>query len=284
MATAEATCVGHVTLTIVRGAGVNHKIVYDDRQPNAIAQGTKDCIMQAVVNGVSSTHPAKVFPNVIFTPDQGGSGGSPSGMNFTVGTGRTTITDNKIEWKSHPEDSGNWEVVTHLMAHGSTFHFYLYDVLSSSTNPAATTFSTFEHTVNGAIQEGDRFRVVWDMTIGGSIYPAAQNVAALGLSGVYTAPADQGGQTDPTTRTAFPAGTPFINDTTALGECTFEYPSTVSNVTFQWDPTLVYGYISRGAPWNFSTNQPAGIYGDGAWNTVPGTNSRVNCKFTVDVS
>ena len=115
MATAEATCVGHVTLTIVRGAGVNHKIVYDDRQPNAIAQATKDCIMQAVVNGVSSTHAAKVFPNVIYTPYHGGTG-SPSGINFTLGTGRTTVTDNKIEWKSHPNGSGNWEVVTHVMS------------------------------------------------------------------------------------------------------------------------------------------------------------------------
>ena len=281
---------GDFNITIVRGRGVNFKIIKEIEEKNQIELEAKRHVTNGLIGQVNSYNgPTKV--RVVGQALDG------SGNDQLVSIGATTTSsdgtgeaDNKVTWDTSTAGgtTSGWAVMgAQVDATGEVINFKLEDDNGNE-------FATNSHDPDNTIYANDLFRVQWSIKVTG--YLVAGNTAgAAGLKGIVDQAADGLWQSDNQTLVYSAGGTTVSANKGDGGTKNHDAsPSGYSDITSTWPN-------SNGDQWDGNaSNSPAGTHTNAiialgntalasktSWSgpeysgDPPNNGSRVSAKFQV---
>ncbi len=271
MSLANANMEGNIIVTVVRGSGVKFKIVHDDIEPNRIEQRAKDLVMASIVTGDQWAGAGQA--TTIQSMGSNASGTNSGNHDFTVAG--TVITNTTANHETHPATpEANWEPITNTSGFttSSDWQFKLMaadgTLLASKLTANGDAFSPSDN-----VYPGDKFRVVWNITVSG-LESAGNACGASGIVGTLSNKAAKGkAGTNAALSTGAITGGVITNAALSGGTatCNFQFPGDQA-----WlNASTQAGLISSGG----ATYCSGSIGGQ-----KPADNSRVQFTFELTAS
>ena len=306
----NVNAVGKVHLTVVRGAGCNFKTVTEIEEKNDLVAAGMNLIKVGVV-GDTDTGGTYYIPGHIRATEQEAVDTNTISHTHSC-TNSTDITGNypftgtpNRTWHTHADQYGvaytntdNWANVDvnwgYQQASDGSNQDQNFE-LGNWANTTWTAIAQFTHTFadygQTSVLVNDKYRIDWKIELTG--IEAQRNFAGIqGLvlgASVGTTAAVQG-QWNNDTSSSFSQRQAGTRTHTTLGEINSKFPGIDNAAGLKnWDENLGYAYLASSAWATSGTSDLFSqdkLFASSGWteSNLPDSNSRVNCKFTINVT